>query len=334
MDYFIGVDVSKRSLDLAVVRDGLVVQQDKIENGSKAMRSFLSGLTKGLGISFDQVIVCLEHTGIYNAHVLEVCWNQGIRICLEPAAKIKGSLGGIVRGKSDKIDAQRIASYAFKNARELVFWQPERLIIQKLKALLSLRNRLMCARNQLRVPLNESAGFLDKSIVKEMATASRRAIESIKKEINQVDKQIKSLIQQDSSVDSQVEQITSVPGIGQITALNMIITTGEFTRINEPKKFACYAGVAPFEHSSGSSVRGKTKVSKKANMAMKTLLHMAAMAAITCNSELKAFYTRKVAQGKNKMSVINAVRNKLISRAFACVKAKRKYQNNYQLALA
>lgn len=334
MDYFVGIDVSKRSLDLAVVRDGVVVQHDKIENGPKAVRSFLSGLIKGLGVSFDQVMVCLEHTGIYNTHVLEVSWKQRIRICLEPAVKIKGTLGGLLRGKTDKIDAQRIALYAFKNARELAFWQPDRLIIQKLKALLSLRNRLMRAQSQLQVPLNESAGFLDKSILKEMGKASRRAIESIKRETHQVDKQIKLLIQQDSSIGSQVEQITSVPGIGLITALNMIITTGEFTRIKEPKKFACYAGVAPFEHRSGSSIRGKTQVSKKANMTMKTLLHMAAMSAITCNSELRAFYIRKVAQGKNKMSVLNAVRNKLISRVFACVNGKRMYENNYQLALA
>lgn len=333
MDYFVGVDVSKRSLDLAVVRDGLVVWQDRIENEVKAVRSFLSGLIKGRGISPDRITLCLEHTGVYNAHVLEVFWQKGIKICLEPAVKIKGA-HGIERGKSDKIDSQRIAIYAFKNARELAFWQPDRLVIQKLKALLSLRNRLLRTKTQLQVPLQESTGFLDKAIIKEVGKVTRRAIESIKKEISQVDKQIKLLIQQDKSVSGQVDQITSVPGIGQVTALNMIITTGEFTRIKEPKKFACYAGVAPFEHSSGSSIRGKTRVSMKANMAMKTLLHLAAMSAVTCSSEMRAFYTRKVAEGKNKMSVLNAVRNKLISRAFACVNQGRTYQKEYSNTLA
>lgn len=333
MDYFVGVDVSKRSLDLAVVQDGLVVLQDKIENGPKAVGSFLSSLIKSQGISPDRIVVCLEHTGIYNAHVLEVFWQKGIKICLEPAVKIKGAQG-IERGKTDKIDAQRIALYAFKNARELSFWHPDRLVIQKLKAWLSLRNRLMRTKTQLQVPLQESAGFLDKVIVKELGKVTRRAIETIKKEIDQVDKQIKQLIQQDNSVSTQVDQITSVPGIGQVTALNMIITTGEFNRIKEPKKFACYAGVAPFEHRSGSSIRGKTKVSRKANMAMKTLLHMAAMSAITCSTEMRTFYTRKVAEGKNKMSVLNAVRNKLISRAFACVNQGRTYQKEYSNALA
>jgi len=333
MDYFIGVDVSKKSLDLAVVHDGQVVLQDKIENGPKAVRSFLTGLIKSLRIAPDRIMLCLEHTGVYNAHVLEVFWKKDIRICLEPAVKIKGAKG-IERGKTDKIDAQRIAIYAFKNARELAFWHPERLVIQKLKALLSLRNRMVRTKNQLQVPLQESTGFLDKSIVKELSKTARRAIDSIKKEIHQVDRQIKLLTEQDQPVSTQVEQITSVPGIGLVTALNMIITTGEFTRIKDPKKFACYAGVAPFEHSSGSSIRGKTRVSPKANMAMKTLLHLAAMSAINCSVELRAFYTRKVVLGKNKMSVLNAVRNKLISRAFACVNQGRTYQKEYSNALA
>ena len=112
--------------------------------------------------------------------------------------------------------------------------------------------------------------------------------------------------------------------------MNVIIATGEFTRITDTKKFACYAGVAPFEHTSGSSIRGKTRVSKMANMAMKKLLHLAAISAIQYCEEIKTYYERKVLAGKNRMSVINAVRNKLITRIFMCVKQERIYQKNYQ----
>ena len=145
---------------------------------------------------------------------------------------------------------------------------------------------------------------------------------------------IDQLVKSDAQLNQQCVLATSVPGIGKITALNMIISTGEFTRIRESKKFACYAGVAPFEHSSGSSYRGKTRVSKMAKMTLKRLLHLAAMSAIQCCDELKAFYLRKVEAGKNKMSVINAVRNKLISRVFACITNQRRYQKIYQNALA
>jgi len=127
--------------------------------------------------------------------------------------------------------------------------------------------------------------------------------------------------------------VESVPGIGMVTALNVIVSTDEFQRITEAKKFACYAGVAPFEKKSGTSIKGKAQVSKLANMTVKKLLHMAAMSAIQCCEEMKVFYERKVAEGKNKMSVINAVRNKLISRIFACIKNKRTYQKDFKHAL-
>jgi transposase len=124
-----------------------------------------------------------------------------------------------------------------------------------------------------------------------------------------------------------------VPGVGKITAANVIIASGELERISEAKKFACYSGVAPFEHRSGSSIRGKTRVSKMANMSIKRLLHLAAMSAIQCCEELKIYYHRKLAEGKNKMSALNAVRNKLISRIFACLKRQRMYQKTYSMPL-
>jgi transposase len=333
MEYFIGIDVSKSSLDMAVVKDGALVAEAKIENTAVAVRSFIRKLVGDTGVALDRVIVCMEHTGIYNAIALEVFFKKGVKICVEPALRIKYSQG-MTRGKTDKIDARRIAVYAFKNQRELAFWKPQRLVIQKMQALLSLRQRLLRAKTQLNVPIREAVGFVDQSIIKELRQESKAALNGIMKNLKSIDDQINRIIAEDVNVRTQIEQITSVPGLGKITAANMVVTTNEFTRINEAKKFACYSGVAPFEHSSGSSIRGKTKVSKLANMDVKTLLHLAAMSAIRSNKELKVFYERKVAEGKNKMSVINAVRNKLISRAFACVTQGRLYQKNYQNALA
>jgi transposase len=331
MDYFIGIDVSKNSLDLAVLKAGNLVLEQKIENRALSIKSFLNEFLKLVPAS--QVVVCMEHTGIYNAVALEVFWKKKIKICLEPALRIKQSQG-MVRGKNDKVDAFRIASYAFKNQLELTYWRPQRAIIQKMHALLSQRDRLIRAKVMLEVPLRESIGFVESSIVKELNMNSRRALSGIKKDLNAIEKQLDTLILQDQTLKTQVEQITSVPGVGPITAMNMVVSTGEFTRITEAKKFACYAGVAPFEHSSGTSIRGRARVSRLANMTMKRLLHLAAMSAIQCNPDLKAFYRRKVEAGKNKMSVINAVRNKLISRIFACVTENRLYEKNYQHALA
>ena len=127
--------------------------------------------------------------------------------------------------------------------------------------------------------------------------------------------------------------VTSVDGVGMVTALNLITTTNEFLSINEAKKYACYSGIAPFEHSSGISIRGRTRVSHMANKKVKTMLHMAALAAIQMKGDIKEFYNRKVNEGKNKMCVINAVRNKIIQRVFACVKQDRLFEKNYHFCL-
>ena len=126
--------------------------------------------------------------------------------------------------------------------------------------------------------------------------------------------------------------VESVPGIGRVIATEIIVTTNEFKTINDPRKYACYAGVAPFEHSSGSSIRGKTRTSKKANLKVKSLLHMAAMVAVSYSNEMKEYYKRKVESGKNKMSALNAVRNKIVLRVFACIRQNRPYEKNYQIA--
>ena len=331
--YFLGVDVSKATLDIAVVKEGEVVLESKILNENKAISKFLNETRRALSISADQMTFCLEHTGIYGLHLLHVLDKAKIRICVEPALQIKQSQG-MTRGKNDQVDARRIALYAFKNRLELRYWKPQRVVLQKLQALLSLRDRLIKVKVQLEVPIEELTGFLDEDIAKSIASSSKATIKGIEKDLQGVEKEIDELVRKDDTLNTLFKRATSVPGVGKITGLHMIVATGEFERIKEAKQFACYSGVAPFEHQSGTSLRSKPRVSRMANMTMKRLLHMAAMSAIQCCQEIRAYYLRKVAEGKNKMAVINAVRNKLITRVFACIKQQRLYQKNTQTALA
>ena len=330
--YFLGIDISKKKFDAALTLDGKNFAEVQVENTPQAIQLFFTGLKKQV-TSLSKVIVCLEHTGIYSQPLLDLLVKYQVKTCVEHALQIKQSQG-MARGKSDQIDAKRIALYALRNKEILTFWKPQRTCIQKLKALLVTRERLVKTKIQLEVPIRESTEFIEPAIRKEMITHCQRTINAVQKDILRIEATIDLLVKSDSRMTEQYNLATSVPGIGKITALNMIVSTGEFERISEPKKFACYAGVAPFEHTSGSSIRGKTRVSKMANMTLKQLLHLAAMSAIQCCDELKTFYRRKTDAGKNKMSVINAVRNKLINRVFACVTKGRRYQKIYQNALA
>lgn len=331
--YFLGIDIAKKTFQAAFTLDGINHLEAQVENNQAAIKRYFKDLKDKFRFSSDQLIVCLEHTGIYCLPVLDYLVKNGFKVCVEPALQIKQSQG-MTRGKSDQVDARRIAQYACKNRQELRFWKPQRTIIQKLKALLVLRERLVKMKVQMEMPINEGQEYIEESLRKSLLKTCRNSIHALAKDISRVEKEISALVEKDIQLKEQFEFAVSVPGIGKVTALNVIVSTGEFQRISEAKKFACYAGVAPFEHSSGSSIRGKTRVSKMANMTLKKLLHLAAMSAIQSCQELKAFYQRKVAEGKNKMSVLNAVRNKLITRIFSCIKNKRIYQKDYQHALA
>ena len=330
-NFFIGIDVSKKTLDFAVFKGKELLFKWVGENDEPGIKKFWVQLKLQQGFCINEAMFCMEHTGIYNQHLLSFLYSKKAFVCLEAAVHIKLS-SGLQRGKSDQIDAIRIAQYAHKNYMELRLWQPKRQVIQQLKHLSGLRNRVINARKQLTVALNETSGF-DKNAACECKKLCKASLKALDEDIKRIEQKTDQVIASDVELKKLFSIVTSVEGIGKVTATEMIITTNEFKDITAPAKFACYSGVAPFEHSSGSSIKGRPRVSHKANKNMKSLLHMAALVAINYNADMKAYYQRKVEQKKNKMSVINAVRNKLIWRIFACVKSNRPYQKNYQISL-
>ena len=277
-------------------------------------------------------MICCEHTGIYSQHILSLATENNLSLWLESSLRIKRSLG-LQRGKSDKIDSVRISDYAFRYADQATLWQPERQIVLKLRQLVALRKRLLNAKNTLRVPMEELAAFQDKKLQKEMEKLNKKPIEALDKQIAEVEKKIRVLIKEDDSLKHLFDLATSVDGVGEVVFCEMVISTNEFKLFSCPRKFACYSGVAPFEHTSGTSIRGGTRVSHLANKQMKKLLHMAALSVISGKGEMADYYHRKVKQGKNKMLVLNAVRNKIIHRVFACIRDNRKYEKIYIDAL-
>jgi len=330
---FIGIDVSKKTLDICLVQGNKVVHLMKILNTKQALKKAFSVLKKEFLVDSDNTLCCMEYTGIYNYLLLEFLWANRYQIWLERAVQIKQS-SGISRGKSDELDASRIAFYAYKNQQDCKYWEPEREQIITLKSLLSTRNRLIKVQKQLSVPLKEAQGFVDKKTIKLNKDLAQQPLNAIETAIVKAEQQIVALIKEDENLKRLFFLIKSVDGVGPVVAANIIAKTNEFKNYTEARKFACYSGVAPFPHSSGSSIRGRAKVSHMANKTMKTLMHLAAMAAINTKGELGQYYQRKVQEGKNKMNVINAVRNKIIARIFAVVKRNEPYQKILQNSLA
>lgn len=332
-EFFIGIDVSKNELDFAVQQGSRFLFHQEIVNAPAAINTFLKELGKLLGFSLSKAIFCMEHTGIYNNHALACLHKKKAHICLEAATQIKNSLGNI-RGKNDKVDAMRIAWYAYKEREGLRLWEPKREAVQQLAHLAATRLRLITVKKQLKVPLKEHVSCSPGKTSKQNIQACSHSLKAIEGDIARTERAIEEIIKADKELTRIFKLATSVSGIGKVTAVQVIVTTNEFKDISDPKKFACYSGVAPFTDDSGKLIK-KARVSHMANKKVKTLLHLAAIVAIQHNQDLKRFYERKVLQEKkNKMSVINAVRNKLILRLFACVNQNRPYEKNYQKLVA
>ena len=157
------------------------------------------------------------------------------------------------------------------------------------------------------MPLAEQKRFGDKALTTQLSQHCNNSLKALLSDLKGVETAIKQLITDDPTLKALFELVTSIPGVGQVVATELILASDEFKAIDDPKKLACHAGVAPFEHSSGSSVRGKTRVNHHARKSLKTLLHMAAMSALQVPGELQEYYQRKVKEGKNKIRTADAV---------------------------
>ena len=310
----LGIDISKLTIDVYLH----VNQSHELFNNNPAgFRKLISWLKKEKIILKD-LLICFEHTGMYSFELANFLTIKNIDYVMESAIQIKRSMG-IVRGKNDKIDAQRIADYAYRRRDKLEFSVLPSKMISKIQKLLSLRETMVKHRSSYKVTIQENSRILVKSEYKCFFEAQNKLVKSLTTQICKVEEQIKLIITSDLKLENTYNLITSISGVGFIVAAYFISTTSCFTKFKNGRKYACYCGTAPFEYSSGTSIHFKTRVNPMANKKMKSLLNMSARSAITCDPELKEYYHRKVEQGKNKMSTLNIIRNKIIHRVFAVV---------------
>lgn len=334
MDFtnFIGIDISKQTFDFALIRmqdPSNVISDQTSNNPSGIVR--LQEFIKRQGLEMDKTLFCMEHTGVYCRLLSGYLTENNYNVWLEMPVQIIRSLG-LQRGKNDRIDAVRIARYALMKRENAVLWQPPQQVLVQINDLLTLRERLVGSRKSLQQPIKElrDAGFKDSAkLIESRCSSTLRALE---KEIAQIEKDLDQLINKDSNLKRLYSLAVSVSGIGKITALTLLYFTNGFTMYTSPNQLSCYCGIAPFEYSSGTTVRGRTRVSHFANKRLKKLLHLVAMTAIVCDAQISQYYHRKVNEGKSKMLVVNAVRNKILHRLCAVIRRGTPYQADYQTA--
>jgi transposase len=328
--HFVGVDISKDVLDLALIHETTygTFKDKKINNSFSGFDQMLNWFLKQ-GVKLDECMLCMEHTGTYGLLLFAWLSQLGIDYCVEPGLKIKRSLG-ITRGKNDKIDARRLADYAYTNRAKLeTFKLPSTLIIQ-IKQYLTYRDQIVKIKTSLKNSLKSHRTYQKVSGISTITNEITTQIEDHEKRIKEIEQKIIEMINTDPQMKKNFELATSIKGIGLVIASFMLVTTNNFTGFDNGRKYACYSGIAPFEYTSGTSIHGRSKVSHLGNKKMKSLLSNGANSACKHDPEIRAYYKRKKDEGKDHKLIINAVSCKLVNRVFAVINRQTPYVTTYQ----
>lgn len=319
--YFVGLDVGKKSFDASLMTlEEKELSHHSFANTESGIHTLLAWV-KSHVVSGSEILFCAENMGSY-VTTLCVCSQQlSFSLALECPLTIKKSIG-LQRGKNDRIDAHRIASYTVLHHRKLRLYElPDKELVQ-LRNWMIIRDNLVkhkVSALKLQELTSEASALSDLSA---SLAFLQKQLSCIKEEISYAEQEMEKIIDSTASLVENYELLTSIKGIGKINAIVLLCVTDNFRRFTDPRKFACYCGVAPFEHTSGTSIRGKTRTSQLANREVKVYLTRAAITAMVWDTQLKAYYKRKTEEGKHKASVINAIRAKIIARCFAVIKRR------------
>jgi transposase len=326
-EFFIGIDVSKLTLDVSVSGTKNHIRIQNSSEGFKCLQSWL----KSLQILTTKCWFVFEYTGGYEYRLVQFLQSKGICFTRVPGLQLKKSMG-MQRGKNDKIDSLRIAEYGYEKRHKLKEHKACCLSITRLKLLLTQRSGFVDDKKAHEHRLKELKAMMD--FKKGDATLKRyqQAVDFAVKMIAKTEADINELFSKDNAMNKNFELITSIPGIGKVNGWMTIAYTENFERFSNGRAYGAYIGVVPYEHRSGTSIKNKSRVSPIANKLLKADLSMAAKASVMHDPEMKLYYQRRTALGKRHMGIMNEVKFKLVLRMFAVVNKAELYVKNLKSA--
>jgi transposase len=334
--YILGVDMSKDWFHACLMDKQLkIIVEKQVSNEADPIMEFISELLEQQGIEgINSIFLCMEHTGLYIQNLVRTWMMKGGQLAVIPANKISEGLTGLQGwvGKTDFVDARRIAEYGIRFSDKL---KPFKLKGHTMELLLRLQRqhtRFLTVLNILEVPVAESENFDSDSIVTQIQQNQENTVDALKRDLQSIDTLMAETIKKDPYLNRIFKLMNSVPGVGPVTSTEIIIATEGFSKFSpcQAKMFAKYSGVVPIEHSSVKSLRKRPRITKRANGKIKSLLTMGAMSLTKTKGELGTYYKNKIMEGKHHLSVINAMRNKLILRIFAVVRNDSMYIPNFE----
>lgn len=324
--HYVGFDVSDDWLDLALLNgSGEPVHQERLANEKGAIRKLVRALVKDHGLVLSQCLCCVEPTGHYSYALVDVLVAMKVPVWLAHPFHIK-QVSSDLRGKSDKLDALRIAGYAYRYQDKARLVTDEQLRFTELKQLIMKREQYVKDRARVKAQLSHVNKHMHASLQRTFDSGDMALKKVLDKQCVRIELLMARWIEADPQIKQQYDLLCSIIGVGDVVAMNLLAITDGFLRFTDPKALACHCGVAPFEHSSGKTIKGRSRTSPRSNSTLRPLLKLSALNARQHDPGLKRYYERKRAQGKPEQLVLNAIAGKLLDRVFAVLRRGTPYQ--------
>jgi transposase len=320
MDLFpLGIDISKSKFDVALLLDGDRLHHRVFLNSSAGFNQLSAWLSKR---RVNRVHACMEATGTYSEALALYLLNSGHTVSVVNPAIIKAfARTEMTRTKTDKTDASLIARYCQKHQPPA--WAPPSPEISELQALLRRLEALTEMRQQESNRLD--AGLQAGSVIKSVTDH----IIFLDEQVAQTQSLIKDHIDQNPSLKQQRDLLSSIPGIGDLTAAKLLSEIIDINHYQSARQVAAFAGLVPKHNESGSSVRGRPKLCKVGTARLRKALYFPAIVATQHNPVIKAFSERLRERGKCPMQIIGAAMRKLIHIAYGVLKSGKPFDPNY-----
>lgn len=314
--YVLGIDISKKSFDVALLLPNGKRKNKKFCNdmeGFKALHNWLQEF------EIDALHACMEATNVYGNALAEFLFEQGYAVSVVNPARIKGfAQSELLRTKNDKQDAALIARFCVAMSPGL--WQPDALNIRQLKAMVRRIESLLEMKQQEVNRLDVAEALVRPEI--------QSHIDDLNSRIKRLRQDIQDHIDNDPDLKQQKDLLLSIPGIGEKTIATLLSYFSNINRFENAKKLASFCGVAPREFQSGSSVKGRGGMSKIGSAQIRKALFLPAMVAIRYNPTIIQMKERLTTQGKSKMVIIGAAMRKLIHVIFGVLKNNTPFIEN------
>jgi len=308
-----GVDISKDVFDV----HGNISGHNQYKNDASGFKKFLKELPA-------DCLVAMEATGYYHYRLAQFLFKHGVEVSVINPLSIKRFIQmKLAKVKTDKSDSKAICDYALLN--EVPIYNALTDVQSECLQLFRLMDTYLKHRTATKNKIHgeEVLGIPSKSVYRSL----KRNKKHLDKEINGIDQQLLSLVKEDQQ--QQLSLLKSIPGIGTKTALFLIVITDGFSKFENASQLCSYAGITPTIRESGSSVRGRSRISKVGNRKLRNLLFLCSFNACKHNKACRAIYERIINKGKSKKLALIAVTNKLLKQCFAIAKSGRPYDETY-----